>query len=578
MIFKKKLLLLTTLCLLNIIHSFAYAITNLNSLLYFSENPITFDPPMIQKNTTVFLPIRSLVQYFDGSIKKSNITYEYEIIINKTKLTIKPNIVTYKLNGKTKKFNIKPFIFNTRLYVPLESIIQDLGYQLIKKNEHFYAYAGETNTSINSSIKIDLDYKDTNHSVRTKEMFLPISRIRLPIDTHYFNGTQKTDLTEFLSYLGYSINTIENYFILKKKKTVYSFKNGSNKVKISTDKNIITKTIPYRPSIKSGRLFVQIQPFLNDLGFDYLRKNNQIIILKKLNQIIVDDKSELILKKNSQINIHNGNQLANPNRVYWDLNYTKCPNKPINLNLQSIKRITFGQRNTTCRMVFYLNDGFMIKTNKISPTTITFNFKKQTNLSKSPLAATKPIKQKLYKKQTLRGKTIVIDPGHGGNDPGAVRKNDYEKHYTLDISKRIQRKLISKGAKVVMLRTKDTNPSLYQRVKKTNRSKADFLISVHVNSFINNKANGTETYYYKKNEKLAAKYIQKHLAKNLNLKNNGIKQAKMYVLKYSKIPGVLIEPCFMTNKKEYALLKTIAFREKIANATVTGLEEYFKNK
>ena len=115
---------------------------------------------------------------------------------------------------------------------------------------------------------------------------------------------------------------------------------------------------------------------------------------------------------------------------------------------------------------------------------------------------------------------------------------------------------------MILLRSKDTNPSLYQRVKKINRSNGDFLISVHVNSFINGSANGSETYYYKKSEKLAAKYVQKHLSNNLNLRNNGIKHAKMYVLKYSKIPGVLIEPCFITNKKEYALLKTIHFEDK----------------
>jgi len=68
------------------------------------------------------------------------------------------------------------------------------------------------------------------------------------------------------------------------------------------------------------------------------------------------------------------------------------------------------------------------------------------------------------------------------------------------------------------------------------------------------------------------------LAKELRLRNNGVKHAKMFILKYSKIPGVLIEPCFITNKKEYSLLKTIAFRNKIAKATVEGLEEYYKNK
>ena len=104
-------------------------------------------------------------------------------------------------------------------------------------------------------------------------------------------------------------------------------------------------------------------------------------------------------------------------------------------------------------------------------------------------------------RQSLRGKTIIIDPGHGGSDPGAVTKtNDYEKYYTLDISKRIQTLLQKKGAKTILLRSNDSNPSLYQRVKKINRSNGDFLISVHINSFINSIANGSETYYYKQSE------------------------------------------------------------------------------
>ena len=152
------------------------------------------------------------------------------------------------------------------------------------------------------------------------------------------------------------------------------------------------------------------------------------------------------------------------------------------------------------------------------------------------------------------------------------------KFYTLDISKRMKKLLEQKGAKVILLRTKDTNKSLYQRVKKVNQSNGDFLVSVHINSFINGAANGSETYYYKKSERTPAIYIQKHMTRELKLKNNGIKHAKMYILKYSKIPGVLIEPCFLTNKKEYTLLKTIPFRNKIAKATVNGLEEYYKNK
>ena len=116
-----------------------------------------------------------------------------------------------------------------------------------------------------------------------------------------------------------------------------------------------------------------------------------------------------------------------------------------------------------------------------------------------------------------------------------------------------------------------------QRVRKTNQYKADFFVSVHVNSFINKSANGTETYYYKSIEKKAAQYIQSELVKSLNLRNIGIKRARMYVLRHTKAPGVLIEPCFMTNTNEYKLLKTPQFREKIAIGTVNGIKKYFNN-
>ena len=574
--YKKYLIRFVILFIGFAIHAQIFGITELESKLYFSENPINFDPPIIKKNTTIFLPIRSLVEFFDGSIQTSNITYEFDIKIGNKNFFIKPNKPEYRLNQTSKTFDTKPFIYKTRLYVPIAIITKDLGYELVKKNNHYYAYSTQTNPSIKPKEKIMFNYADLNDSPTIKKMFLPISGMTLPLEYASFNGIKKTNLTPFISYLGYSIQSVENYYILKKSNTVYSFKNGSNEVKIAIDKKIITKKLPYKPSIKNKQFFVELKPFLNDLGFDYTITNHKLVILKKLNHIIYDNDAQVTLSKNSQIKVNNGNKLNNPPRIFWDLSHTKCPTSPIHSSTHALTKITFGQHETTCRMVFHLNTSYNITVEKQFETNVEFKFQKTS--PSHTTAIDKKNNQPVQPAQSLMGKTIIIDPGHGGSDPGAVNKNDYEKHYTLDISKRIRNELTKKGATVVLLRTKDTNPSLYQRVKKINKTKGDFLISVHVNSFINGQANGSETYYYKKNEKLAAKYIQKHLAKELKLRNNGIKHAKMYVLKYSNIPGVLIEPCFMTNKKEYGLLKTISFRNKIAKATVAGLEEYYKNK
>jgi N-acetylmuramoyl-L-alanine amidase CwlD len=549
-------------------------ISDLSSSLYFSENPIHFDPSLIKKNSITYMPVRALVNFFDGSIHQSKLTLAYTIKIQKKQFQINQNANSYTLNGQPKTFSKKPFMHKTRLYVPMKEFLRELDFDVIEKNGHFYADSiaapsPSTNTPSSSEF-FPLNYTHSETHPPTK-MILPISNKTYPLESKSFNGINKTNLTPFISHLGYTIEFFDHHMLLKKNNRIYSFKHGSRLVKISDKRNIITKKLSYSPHFINQKFYVELDPFLNDLGFDYHRSANSITILKKLNNITVNPNGSIQLSKNSQIQIKNGNKLKNPNRIYWDLATTKCPNTNVNLNLNSVKTIVFGQNNTTCRMVFYMNTPYSVQANRINKQTTEFSFQKIKAPQKSDIS------KKYLPSNSIKGKIIIIDPGHGGSDPGAVtRHNDYEKNYTLDISRRIKSELEKMGATAILLRTKDTNPTLYQRVKKINRIKGDFLISVHVNSFINQQANGSETYYYKKGEKRAAKYVQNEFVKTLKLKNNGIKYAKMYILKYSKIPGILIEPCFITNPIEYKKLKTTDFRDKIAIATARGLNEYYK--
>ncbi len=555
-----------------------YCLTETKSNLFFSENPIEFDPPIIKKENTYFIPIRTIVKYFDGSIDKSNVTYFYSIKIKKNTFEIKPNKLNYKLNNKPKKFVQKPFVYKTRLYVPITTFFENINYKLIKKKTHFYAHSN-IKTPIKKPHKeikkynetIFLDYTSSENQ-QFNTMYLPISKLSLPLNSIVINNRRKTDLTEFLSYLGYSIKPGKSNFLLQKNSMIYSFKNNSNIVTLFGEKSTKKRNLNYTPTIKNNRFYVNLKLFLNDLGFDFLINDNTITVLKKLTSFTINSENEITMNKNSRIKLNKAYYLENPNRIYWDLSYTKCPKKAIKPNMRTIETITFGQKQTTCRMVFHLPKSYSTTIKKMSPTITKFTLKDSKKGNRTTT-------YKTANTYPLKGKTIIIDPGHGGADPGAVtRKNVYEKYYTLDIAKRIELLLKKKGARVILLRTKDINSSLNQRVRKINRSNGDFLVSVHINSFINGAANGSETYYYKKSERRAARFIQRELAKELNLKNNGVKHAKMYILKYSKIPGVLIEPCFLTNQKEYSLLKTTAFRNKIAKATVSGLEKYYKNK
>ena len=180
------------------------------------------------------------------------------------------------------------------------------------------------------------------------------------------------------------------------------------------------------------------------------------------------------------------------------------------------------------------------------------------------------------RKKTIKNVRIALDAGHGGGDPGAVRRGVKEKNYTLDITKRLTKKLNAAGATVIQARKFDENPSLGARTRIANNSNVDMFISIHVNSFFKSYANGTETYYYKWKDKKLAQHLQKAMVKHLKRRDNGVKRGKLYVLHHSKMPAALIEPSFMTNPKEAKLLKNPSYRQKITDAIFEGIVSYLK--
>lgn len=215
----------------------------------------------------------------------------------------------------------------------------------------------------------------------------------------------------------------------------------------------------------------------------------------------------------------------------------------------------------------------------------------------------------------LKVKTIVIDAGHGGKDPGAVYNNVKEKDVILDIAKHL-RDYLKKDSKLNVYMTRDTDVfiPLEERTAIANKYKADIFISVHANAAKNTAAAGVETYVFNVTNDRAAlevaalennattkatsdlsdilkdilKYskledsllvagaIQKHIMKNTGSKskNLGVKQAPFYVLLGARMPAVLIETGFVSNKDEAARLKTQAYRKQIAKGIYDGLQEY----
>ena len=187
----------------------------------------------------------------------------------------------------------------------------------------------------------------------------------------------------------------------------------------------------------------------------------------------------------------------------------------------------------------------------------------------------------------IKGKTLVIDPGHGGSDSGAVGLNGtMEKTVTLATAKKLQELLEKAGAKVLMTRTIDRdvfgpNASAVEELKArtvvANNVKADLFISIHADAFTNRQVGGTSTHYYPKTpyDAMFAKCVQEFLVSDLGLNDRGAKASNFYVIRRTYMPAILVEMAFISNPEEEKLLNTEAFTTKVAQGIYNGVDKFF---
>lgn len=214
----------------------------------------------------------------------------------------------------------------------------------------------------------------------------------------------------------------------------------------------------------------------------------------------------------------------------------------------------------------------------------------------------------------LTAKTIVIDAGHGGKDPGGVGSGNLkEKPIALSISKKIGALLSAKGYTVLLTRDTDRFIELKERTAFATKHKADLFLSIHANASENTKANGIETYYLdvtstdKNSELIAARentysgysiqelesllkgiiveskskdsrrlaqHVQQELVNATGAVDRGVKHARFVVLIGTTVPAILIETGFITNPSERQKLLSETYQQKIASAVVRGVEKF----
>ena len=179
------------------------------------------------------------------------------------------------------------------------------------------------------------------------------------------------------------------------------------------------------------------------------------------------------------------------------------------------------------------------------------------------------------KKPPIKNK-VVLDPGHGGTDYGAIREGINEKDITMDLTQRVASILKSKGYKVAMTRTEDIYIGLQDRCDFTETENPQIFVSIHVNSAVATDPYGIETHYYHEPSKELAEVIQKHLIKNISTKDRGVLKSKFYVINHTDVPAVLVETGFLSNPDERKELITEKRKQATAKAIADGIIEYLK--
>lgn len=198
--------------------------------------------------------------------------------------------------------------------------------------------------------------------------------------------------------------------------------------------------------------------------------------------------------------------------------------------------------------------------------------------STAPPATNNPTTEK-----SLSGLKLVIDPGHGGADPGAVALGLKESDVVLDTSLHLKKLFESTPIQIIMIReTAEGFMKPAERAKYANSINANTFVSIHANAQVNSNktANGTETWYYpgSTDGKKLASFIQDRLVDALDTRDRGLKTSnQLAVLNTTKMTSVLVELGFIDNPTDNAMLADPAYRQLAAKAIYNGILDYYKS-
>ena len=175
---------------------------------------------------------------------------------------------------------------------------------------------------------------------------------------------------------------------------------------------------------------------------------------------------------------------------------------------------------------------------------------------------------------------VIIDPGHGGKDPGAIGIGGVqEKNIILPIGKRIAEILERNGIQVIMTRDSDYFVTLPGRVTMAEQANASVFVSIHANSAGENRpeVSGLETYHYDTGLTLA-RIVHSKILQSLNIRDRSVRRARFYVLRKNSMPAILVETGYLTGRDDVAKLRTSAYQNQMAEAIAQGILQYLRSR
>lgn len=503
------------------------------------------------KKGKIILSILAILLIFTSfksfSFAASN--YQY-VAINMNGQTQKLRQVAVLIDGQPMAGDMPSFIYNNRTLVPVRFVAEGLG----------------------------MDVK-WNQKDKTVTLLGKGKKILLEIDSPYayVNGNKQTLPSKVAP------------------KLIRDKNSASSRTMVPIA--FISETIGHKVGWDGNNSIAYIETKKDENKKDENKNVTNLNKVKKIAQENINGKDAIVIY-NKQLPKMNKMKLSSPDRIAIDLSDSLLGTSQYNydMNIGAIEKVRTSQfKSDVVRVVLDIKSGVndpKIKMETHGDKIVIFSeaqIQQEPNHSNdeyiNPKEPNRPNDEYINPNKKPNERLIVIDPGHGGGDPGAIPNEVREKDITLSISHRLNEKLMAKGYNTFMTREGDYSVDLYDRPKIANEKNADIFVSIHCNSCKGSTVSGFETLYCPIESKKVAAYgdnyslakmVQDELIKELNAVNRGVKKRpNLVVLNRTEMPAILVENGFLSNPEDEKLLLDNDYQDRIAEAISRGIERYF---